>query len=216
TDECLNRPAQERGQTIRETDIDDVVQVNNVFVNVSKGEVARSEDLKKAFGKLSTDDIVKEILQRGEIQVGEKEREHELSNLWKEIATLISERCVDPETQGPIPVGMIEKAMHEAGFSVKQGKTAKSQTGECIRLIQTNSKLPIQRARMRIKVVIANEQSETVREETLLIDPSQFKVLNELIQKKADGKVHDFTPFFCNLKSPKPAILCLNSSAQSE
>ncbi|PVF96292.1 putative Shwachman-Bodian-diamond syndrome protein [Serendipita vermifera] len=221
---CYKNKVQEWRNGV-ETDIDDVVQVNNVFINVSKGEVARSEDLKKSFGKLGTEDIVKEILQRGEIQVGEKEREHELSNLWKEIATLISERCVDPETQMPIPVGMIEKAMHEAGFSVKPGKTAKSQTGECIRLIQSNSKLPIQRARMRIKVVIANEQSEAVREEvftsaekveeevkgeteweaTLLIDPSQFKVLNELIQKKAEGKGRLETLVFANVASTSGA-----------
>lgn len=46
----------------RETDIDDVVQVNNVFINVSKGEVAKTEDLKKAFGsKATTESIVREV-----------------------------------------------------------------------------------------------------------------------------------------------------------
>lgn len=109
-----------------------------------------------------------QILQRGEIQIGEKEREHELSTLWKEIATLISEKCVDPETQRAIPVGMIEKAMHEAGFSVKAGKTAKSQTSECIRLIQANSKLPIQRARMRVRIVVPVAQAvDEIREKVL-------------------------------------------------
>jgi len=47
--------------------------------------------------------------------------------LRKEIATLVAEKCVDPATQRPYAVGMIEKAMAEAGFSVKQNKTAKSQ-----------------------------------------------------------------------------------------
>lgn len=66
-------------------------------------------------------------MKKGEVQIGETERNHELAKLWKEIATLVSEKCVDPETQTPIPVGMIEKAMTEAGFSVKTSKTAKSQ-----------------------------------------------------------------------------------------
>lgn len=61
------------------------------------------------------------------MQVGEKEREHDLASVRKEIATLVSEKCVDPSTRRPYPVGMIEKAMAEAGFSVKQGKTSKSQ-----------------------------------------------------------------------------------------
>ena len=44
-----------------ETDIDDVVQVNNVFINVSKGEVAKTEDLKKAFGKADREAILREV-----------------------------------------------------------------------------------------------------------------------------------------------------------
>ena len=69
----------------------------------------------------------RQILKKGELQVGEKEREHDLSSLRREIATLVAEKCVDPATQRPYPVGVIEKAMNEAGFSVRQGKTAKSQ-----------------------------------------------------------------------------------------
>jgi ribosome maturation protein Sdo1 len=128
-----------------ETNLDDVMQISNVFVNVSKGEVAKSGDLQKAFGTNKVNDIVAEvravpssqchtvrsrivqILKKGEVQIGEKERDRDLTTLRKEIATLISEKCVDPSTQLPHPVGMIEKAMSEAGFSVKQNKTAKSQ-----------------------------------------------------------------------------------------
>ncbi len=61
------------------------------------------------------------------MQVGEKEREHDLSSVRREIATLVAEKCVDPSTQRPYPVGVIDKAMTEAGFSVKPGKTAKAQ-----------------------------------------------------------------------------------------
>lgn len=68
-----------------------------------------------------------QILKKGEVQVGEKERDHDLETLRKEIATLVAEKCVDPATQMPYPVGMIEKAMAEAGYSIKQNKNAKSQ-----------------------------------------------------------------------------------------
>ena len=61
------------------------------------------------------------------MQVGEKEREHDLGALRREIATLVAEKSVDPSTQRPYPVSIIEKAMNEAGFSVQPGKNAKSQ-----------------------------------------------------------------------------------------
>lgn len=44
-----------------EKDLDEVIQIQNVFVNVSKGQVAPNEDLQKAFGTTSTDDIVLEV-----------------------------------------------------------------------------------------------------------------------------------------------------------
>jgi hypothetical protein len=76
-------------------------------------------------------------LKKGEVQVNEKEREHDLTSLRKEIATLVAEKCVDPATQRPYPVGMIEKAMAEAGVSVKTGKNAKSQVGRSL-LVDTS------------------------------------------------------------------------------
>ena len=45
----------------RESNIDDVLQISNIFVNVSKGEVAKANDLEKAFGTSVTNDIVKEV-----------------------------------------------------------------------------------------------------------------------------------------------------------
>ena len=46
---------------VRETNLDDVLQTEAVFVNVSKGELAKAGDLKKAFGNLSQENIIKEV-----------------------------------------------------------------------------------------------------------------------------------------------------------
>lgn len=115
-----------------ETDLDEVVQIENIFSNVSKGAVVPQEDLKKAFSSTNTVDIIKEILKRGELQVGEKERNHELSSAWKEIVTLVCEKCVDPTSQRPYTTGMIDKAMSDIHYSIKTGKSAKSQVCVCV------------------------------------------------------------------------------------
>lgn len=119
--------------------------------------------------------------------------------------------------------------MNEAGFSVRQGKNAKSQVGECIKLLQSDSTLPIQRARMRVKVglnlgegdvrkkvvekvlegaekVESEDKNETQWEavclllfrcvisaeryflQVMLIDPGQFRIINDLLQKECKGK----------------------------
>ncbi|GAW05003.1 shwachman-bodian-diamond syndrome protein [Lentinula edodes] len=201
---CYKNKVQEFRNGV-ENNLDDVLQISNVFMNVSKGEVAKHGDLKKAFGTTEISEIVSE---KGEVQVGEKEREHDQSALRKEIATLVAEKCVDPATQRPYPVGMIEKAMSEAGYSLKPNKNAKSQVSDCIKSLQSDSTLPIQRARMRVRVTVPNVDSERLRnkvsegaekieeeimgqndwEVILLIDPSQFRVINELLQKECKGK----------------------------
>ena len=67
------------------------------------------------------------ILKKGELQVGEKERAVELEDLKREICQEVAQRCVDPNTQRPHTVGMIEKAMNEVGYNVVGAKAAKAQ-----------------------------------------------------------------------------------------
>ncbi|KAL7410686.1 SBDS protein C-terminal domain-containing protein [Mrakia frigida] len=191
-----------------ETDLDEVLQIEKVFINVSKGQAANSDELQKCFGKTDQDEIVKEILKKGELQVGEKERSHNITNLYKDIATQIAEKCVDPSTQRPYSVSMIEKAMAEVGFSVKADKTAKSQALECIKTLQASSTLPIQRARMRVRITMPTKDGKRLKEQVIasadtveeddfgseeweiimLIDPGQFRTLMDLLQKETKGK----------------------------
>lgn len=95
-----------------ETDLDNVLQIPKVFLNVSKGHTAPKEDLEKAFGKGKTsDDIVLEILKKGELQVGEKERAAQLERIHNEVISIVASKLVDPRTKRVYTSGMIEKAL---------------------------------------------------------------------------------------------------------
>ena len=100
-------------------------------LQVSKGQTAKAADLEKAFGTTDISEVVKMILDKGELQVGGKEREQNLESMKKEIATGIAEKCVDPNTQRPHTVSMIEKALNEAHFNVLPSKSVKSQVCHC-------------------------------------------------------------------------------------
>ncbi|KAK5654116.1 hypothetical protein OQA88_7547 [Cercophora sp. LCS_1] len=95
-----------------ETDLDNVLQIPNVFLNVSKGQTAPKDDLQKAFGKDATvDNIILEILKKGELQVGEKERTAQLERVHAEVISIITSKLVDPRTKRVYTPGMIEKAL---------------------------------------------------------------------------------------------------------
>ncbi|WYZ40244.1 hypothetical protein EsH8_IV_000585 [Colletotrichum jinshuiense] len=180
-----------------ETDLDNVLQIPNVFLNVSKGQTAPKEDLDKAFGKgKSTDDIVLEILKKGEMQVGGKERAEQLERVHNEVIGIVSSRLVDPRTKRVYTTGMIEKALDmlssaahgdeadskKGGSKVASGtgtpaggeedegkpreksfhwtgvvttKSAKSQALEAMKALIAAQPIPVQRARMKLRVTCA-------------------------------------------------------------
>jgi len=126
------------------------LQTDTVFLNVSKGEEAGKELLKKCFKTDDENKIRLEILKKGELQVSEKERNQQISLTFKEIATIVSEQTVDPNTNKPYPTTLIETCMKDKHYSVKPGKTAKQQAMEVIKLLQES--MPIERAQMKISV----------------------------------------------------------------
>ena len=67
------------------------------------------------------------ILAKGELQVSEKERHQQLESMFTDIATIVAEKCVNPETKRPYTVGMIEKAMKDVHISVKPNRNTKQQ-----------------------------------------------------------------------------------------
>merc|ERR1711981_289184 len=134
-----------------EKDLDEVLQSHTVFLNVSTGQVAKKEDLVKCYGTENATEICKEILSKGELQVSDKERQAEREALFKEVATTISDKCVNPETKRPYPVSIIEKAMKECHIAVKPNKGAKQQALEIVPKLR--EKLPLSRAEMRFKIV---------------------------------------------------------------
>lgn len=59
--QAQNPYAKTGASNIREKDLDDVLQISNVFINVSKGEVAKSNDLKKSFGTDDRNTVAREV-----------------------------------------------------------------------------------------------------------------------------------------------------------
>ena len=71
-----------------------------------------------------------QILDKGELQVSDKERQQQLENSFKEIATIVADKCVNPETKRPYTVTMIEQAMKDVHYSINPTKNSKQQALE--------------------------------------------------------------------------------------
>lgn len=189
----------------REKDIDEVLQTHTVFTNVSKGQVAKKDDLMKAFGQDDQTEICKEILSKGELQVSDKERHSALDSMYKDIATTVADKCVNPESKRPYPVSMIEKAMKDIHFSVKPNRNAKQQALDVIP--QLKEVINLERAQMRLRVCVNDKGARKLRDKVVklatklenedwnggalnlicLIDPGRYREIDELIRSETKG-----------------------------
>lgn len=68
-----------------------------------------------------------QILEKGELQVAGKERESVLSSQFRDIATIVMEKTINPETNRPYTITMIERLMHEIHFAVDANTSSKKQ-----------------------------------------------------------------------------------------
>jgi ribosome maturation protein Sdo1 len=72
-----------------------------------------------------------QVLEKGELQVSGKEREAQLSSQFRDIATIVMEKTINPDTRRPYTITMIERLMHEIHFAVDPNLTSKEQVGGC-------------------------------------------------------------------------------------
>ncbi|XP_003385195.1 PREDICTED: ribosome maturation protein SBDS-like [Amphimedon queenslandica] len=187
-----------------EKDIDEVLQTHTVFNNVSKGQVAKRDDLASAFGTEDQTEICKTILSKGELQISERERQSQLESLFRDISTIVADKCVNPDTKRPYTVGMIERAMKDVHYAVKPTRSAKQQSLDVIRLLKDH--MPLERARMRLKLVLPVKEARKVREKIVgllasveqedwrpqleivcLIDPGRFREIDEIVRGDTKG-----------------------------
>ena len=133
-----------------ERDLDEVLQSRHVFSNVSKGVLAPDDGLQRDFGTRDAEAVARLILERGEMQVSEKERQAALQSLSRDVCALVSEMCINPVTRRPYPVRLIASGMRDCHFSLQPARPAKSQALALIR--QLSAVMPIQRASMRVRI----------------------------------------------------------------
>ncbi|CAD7965296.1 unnamed protein product [Amoebophrya sp. A25] len=179
-----------------ERDIDEVLTTTQVYTNVSQGVLAKSEDLRKAFGADTSDlDICKKILEKGEFQVSDKERANALESLYKEVYTIITRRCVNVETRRPLTIGMAEAACKQAGYVMKPNMTAKRQALKAIDLIVTQLPHLVAKAQMRLCArCLGAEAGDTQR---LVEETCKGTAVIESV-KLVDGGVYSEITFQCD------------------
>lgn len=137
-----------------ETDLSEVLQTTTVFTNVSKGQFAKSSLLQECFGTADEEEVCRFILEKGEVQISDQERAVQLESMLREVASMVSEKCINPVNRRQYTMAQIRDAMKKAGFMVHPTRNVKQQFLDCVRLLQEKSVINIERAKMLLVIVL--------------------------------------------------------------
>lgn len=138
--------------------LDEVLQVDRIFTNVGRGFIASKEDIATVFGAdVTEEEAIKFILTNGDFQVAQQERTAEVDELSKDIAIIISQKCVNTKTQRPFPTVIIEQALTSIGAGVKLDQQVKKQALALIHQLIESQVIPIARANMKLRCLTPSE-----------------------------------------------------------
>ena len=141
-----------------EEDLAEVLQIEEIYENASHGTIAKKADLNKFFANKTKREIIEIILERGQLQVSDKEREAQLANILADVVKIIVEKCVHPVSKRRFTTENIKLAIKEIHFPLKLDQPAKKQALDCIKLLQKRYK--ISRGQMKVRITFEKDCQE--------------------------------------------------------
>jgi len=136
----------------RNVEISQVLGVDLIFTDASKGMKASEDKLLKTFMTTDVFAIAKRILDQGELQLTTEQRRNLVEEKRKQIVAFISKHCTDPRTGMPHPPLRVEQAMSQIRFSIDPFKDAEEQSKEAIQLLRPILPLKIEQVRIAVKI----------------------------------------------------------------
>lgn len=138
-----------------EAAIEDILAVEEVFENASRGERPAEEDLLAAFGTSDVLQIAARIVKDGEIHLTTEQRRRIQEQKRKKVIAIIAKNAINPQTRTPHPPERIERAMEEAKVHIDALKNVDEQVNTVMKALRPI--LPIRFEEIDIAVKIPPE-----------------------------------------------------------
>jgi ribosome maturation protein SDO1 len=187
----------------KEKDINEVLQAQEIFTDAIKGDLVPRKVLKEVFPKMSYQEIIKLILDKGDIQTGEKEREKGTANFKRYISNIIVQKTYNTDNGLPFPQDIITQALDNINFKYNEKENEKKQALKAIKELINQKILPIERKLIQLKISlkkIENENNPILKEKEKLdeFNKNLMQYLNEIEAEIIEKDINNIDTY--NLK----------------
>lgn len=130
----------------------EILEMEEIFQNASKGEKVPDEILLHCFDTTDTIKIAEKILIKGELNLTTEQRQEFFEKKRKQIVTLLAKTCINPKTRTPHPPLRIENAMKEAKVLIDPSSPAESQLKEIIKELRRVLPISMETVKLAVKI----------------------------------------------------------------
>jgi ribosome maturation protein SDO1 len=134
------------------TPISQMLIIDEIYADASKGTHASDEKLQKAFGTTDPLLVAEDIMKHGELQLTTEQRRQLVDDKRKQIVAFVSRNCIDPRTGTPHPPLRIEQAFNQIRLVVDPFKPAEEQAKAVIEELRTLLPIKIEKMKVAVKV----------------------------------------------------------------
>jgi len=147
--DCSNALALREGKNV---DMHDILAAMQIFSDAKKGLAASETAMKQIFGTSDAEEVARQIIQKGEVQLTQEYREKLREEKRKQIITIIHRNGVDPKTHFPHPPQRIENALIEAKFHVDEFASVQEQVQEALKNLRPILPIKFEVKELAIKI----------------------------------------------------------------
>ncbi len=132
--------------------MDDILAYPAIYKDAKASEAVSAEDLQTAFGTKDVYAVADRILKKGEIQITTEQRKGMVEQKKMQVASIISRRGINPQTNAPHPQQRILSAMEKSSVSIDPFQDAELQVDKVVKAIKIQLPIRFQKVTLMIKV----------------------------------------------------------------
>ncbi|NHJ00656.1 MAG: ribosome assembly factor SBDS [Candidatus Heimdallarchaeota archaeon] len=132
--------------------IDEILEIDEVFQNASKGEKPPEGILENSFETTDLREIITIILKKGELNLTAEQRQEFFEKKRKQIVNLLAKICINPKTRTPHPPLRIENAMKEAKVMINPALSAEDQLKDIVKELRSVIPISMETVKLAVKI----------------------------------------------------------------
>lgn len=137
---------------LNEDVLHELLEIDEVFTNASRGEKAAESDLELAFETTDLLKIVQKLMKDGELLLTAEHRREMLETKKRRIIDYIARNSMDPKTRRPHTPARIERALEEARVQIDINRPVEEQAKEIVKQIRAVLPIVMERVRMAVRI----------------------------------------------------------------